>query len=162
VILHNVIYRLYDSVFHFKNVIQFQSTRKCNFIYAHKKSLAFIIFKKLKNYQQHDVQISYTKCHLDCTINVEGMHKNPFTPLSSDHCTNFHKSHNYSINIWGQLLYLILSEWNTNAEYKGKVSFKPYNEVLLSLHCFHEACNCCATFCKVYQISSNYDKWFTV
>lgn len=48
------------------NAISFMLTRKA--------------FKKLKNYQQHDVQISYTKCHLDWTINVESMSTNPLTP----------------------------------------------------------------------------------
>jgi hypothetical protein len=38
---------------------------KCNFIYAHKKYMAFpaLIFTKLTNVQQYYVQIPYNKLH---------------------------------------------------------------------------------------------------
>ena len=54
----------------------------CNFIYVHKTSVAVpALSYKTHGAQQHYVQISYTKRHLNETISVENMDRYSFIPL---------------------------------------------------------------------------------
>ena len=59
-------------------------TRKCNFVYAHKKRSIFLalIFTKLTNTQQHYVQASYTEFHPNRTVYLECMDTHSFVPAS--------------------------------------------------------------------------------
>jgi len=68
---------------------------KCNFICAHKKSVAFLapIFMKLTNVEQHYDQIPYTKFHADWANNLESVVRTLFIPLNCGcHYAYFHET----------------------------------------------------------------------
>jgi hypothetical protein len=67
----------------------------CNFIYAHKKGVAFLplVFVKLTNVEQHYVQIPYGKFHTDWANNLESVVRTVFMPINCGcNCAYFHET----------------------------------------------------------------------
>ena len=68
---------------------------KCNFIYAHKKSVAFLapLFLKLTNVEQHYIQIPYTKYHAGWANNLVSVVRTLFFPINCGcNCAYFHET----------------------------------------------------------------------
>jgi hypothetical protein len=127
-------------------VSRYKHKCKCNFIYAHKKSAAFLGLIALKlrigntNYYRFvipnftvigkwmwNVRIGiylwpHIKYHLWPHI------KNHF------HCTNFQETYDHSINLCSYFIYRILSTSEKNEESIDKISFMSLIKVQISLY----------------------------
>jgi hypothetical protein len=73
----------YQKILNFLDVVWFYSAQS-NLNYTCNESMDFtlLIFRKLKNYQQHYIQSSHIIIHLNKICNVEGTNRNPFIPLT--------------------------------------------------------------------------------
>jgi len=68
---------------------------KCNCVYVHKKSVAFLalLFMKLTNVEQDNVQIPYNKFHADWANNLVSVVRTLFIPINCGcNCAYFHET----------------------------------------------------------------------
>jgi hypothetical protein len=100
---------------------------KRNFIYAHKKGMAFPepIRTKLINVQWHYVEISHTELHQNRPINVESMDKNYFSSSRevSSSLADFRENYCNSINVCKHLPCRFYLNLMKNVGNTDKVSF---------------------------------------
>jgi hypothetical protein len=108
-----------------------------NFIYAHYGSTVFslLIYMKPIIFQQHSVQMAYTKFHQTLSINVESTDINSLMPLGiyAFLCTDSYKSHKCLVIFLGILLYRIVSKLDGRCR-KYMQSLKAKNALVNSVY----------------------------